>query len=92
MEMVFSVYLKEDVSLFGNLLTAMQLLEDDYLGGHGSRGSGKIKFRALTVTLRSGKNYEKVSDPDKRFEGLTLSELVERKVDLAKWITENLPK
>jgi CRISPR-associated protein Csm3 len=28
-----------------NTLDVMGLLEDDYLGGHGSRGYGRIKFR-----------------------------------------------
>ena len=32
---------------FGNLRTAFRLLEFDYLGGHGTRGSGRIKFNNL---------------------------------------------
>lgn len=35
---------------FNNLSIAMKLLENDYLGGHGSRGSGRIKFNNLKVT------------------------------------------
>ena len=34
-------------TLFDAVLTGMELLEDDYLGGSGSRGSGKIAFRDL---------------------------------------------
>lgn len=34
---------------FKNISKAMRLLESDYLGGHGSRGSGRIKFRDLEV-------------------------------------------
>lgn len=34
---------------FTNLTTAFKLLEQDYLGGHGSRGSGRIKFNNLEV-------------------------------------------
>jgi CRISPR-associated protein Csm3 len=49
MEFVFSLYEAGDDQLFGQVLTAMELLEDDYLGGHGSRGSGKIEFRTLRV-------------------------------------------
>ncbi len=88
MELVFNVYLKEDVELFNNLLTAMQLLEDDYLGGHGSRGSGKIAFRDLNITLRRGGNYERLTDP--RFTGLTLEQLIAGKGLLNQWITEHL--
>ena len=34
---------------FNNISLAMRLLENDYLGGHGSRGSGRIKFNNLEV-------------------------------------------
>ena len=40
------------------VLTGMELLEDDYLGGSGSRGSGKIAFRQLKVIFKSRKHYE----------------------------------
>jgi len=35
----------------------MRLLEDDYLGGYGSRGAGKIAFENLKVELRPLKYY-----------------------------------
>lgn len=41
----------------------MELLEDDYLGGQGSRGSGKVKFRILTITLKSRQYYEDSTTP-----------------------------
>jgi CRISPR-associated protein Csm3 len=91
MEMVFSYYLEGDEALIGNLLTAMELLEDDYLGGHGSRGSGKIEFRGLKVYLRKGAAYQEVRDP--RFapeNGLTLPQLAALKVDLVKWVAEQM--
>ncbi len=34
---------------FENISTCMRLIEKDYLGGHGSRGSGRIKFNDLEV-------------------------------------------
>ena len=40
-----------------NLLTAMGLLEDSYLGGSGSRGYGKIKFYFEGCEFRSPKYY-----------------------------------
>jgi CRISPR-associated protein Csm3 len=91
MEMVFSYYLEGDEALIGNLLTAMELLEDDYLGGHGSRGSGKIEFRGLKVYLRKGAAYQEVRDP--RFapeNGLTLPQLAALKADLVKWVAEQM--
>jgi CRISPR-associated protein Csm3 len=63
-EMVFSIYSLNgsgsdtDAALLRQVFKAMELLEDDYLGGQGSRGSGKIKFRDLTVTLKSRDYYE----------------------------------
>ena len=47
-----------------NLLSAMKMLEDTYLGGSGSRGYGKVKFRLKSAIFRSkdfyfGKEEEK---------------------------------
>ncbi|ODN29661.1 type III-A CRISPR-associated RAMP protein Csm3 [Fervidobacterium thailandense] len=49
-------YLKE-------LLIAMQLLEDDYLGGQGSRGYGKVKFEEIKITYKDIGAYEGKKDP-----------------------------
>jgi CRISPR-associated protein Csm3 len=57
MEMVFSVYDQGDLARFLTVFEAMQLLEDDYLGGQGSRGSGKILFQDLEVSCRARNNY-----------------------------------
>jgi CRISPR-associated protein Csm3 len=84
MELVFSLYLSGDEQLFGNLLTAMRLVQDDYLGGHGSRGSGKVEFKGLNVSIRHGQDYR--TDQDTRFENLSLDDLLAKKEDLLKWI------
>ena len=47
-----------ETKLFDAVLTGMELLEDDYLGGSGSRGSGKIAFRKLKIKFKSRKYYE----------------------------------
>lgn len=88
MELVFSMYLREDKELLGHLLTAMQLLEDDYLGGQGSRGSGKIAFSNLKVEIRHGAEYASVTDP--RFSELTLPNLLEKKAELLQWVSDTL--
>lgn len=67
-ELVYSVYEgvedgtviadpKKDVARLRTLVEGLQLLEDDYLGGLGSRGSGKVKLQGIAVTVRSGTNY-----------------------------------
>lgn len=64
-EMVFSLYegegcsAQKDLERLSVLLEAMQLMEDDYLGGLGSRGSGKIKFRHIKIEFR-GKTEAKI--------------------------------
>lgn len=41
----------EDIRLFA---TGLKLLTYDYLGGHGSRGYGKVEFSGLTVNVAVG--------------------------------------
>lgn len=58
LEIIYTVeeakQLAEDLN---NLLSAMRLLEDDYLGGHGSRGYGKVKFELSKIEYRKGEWY-----------------------------------
>lgn len=44
---------EEDIAL---LAEGMKLLEYDYLGGHGSRGHGKVKFSRLRIRTAVGEN------------------------------------
>ena len=58
-----------------NILLMMEVLEDDYLGGHGTRGYGRIKFKNLKLNkkiyLEENKDevdtIEKKLENDKRF-------------------------
>ena len=34
---------------FENILLMFELVEDDYLGGHGTRGYGRVKFEDLKL-------------------------------------------
>ncbi len=56
-------HLEEDLR---NLLSAMRLLEDDYLGGHGSRGYGKVKFQLSKIEYRKSEWYLTGKDEDKK--------------------------
>lgn len=49
--------LQNELQHFGIILAGMELLQDDYLGGSGSRGSGQIAFENLTMTFKSRQCY-----------------------------------
>jgi CRISPR-associated protein Csm3 len=81
-EMVFSIYSLNsgnydgDIALLPHLFKAMALLEDDYLGGQGSRGSGKVKFHNLTIMFKSRQYYEDgKTQPLELGKGLTVADL-----------------
>ncbi|MFN8532464.1 MAG: type III-A CRISPR-associated RAMP protein Csm3 [Dehalococcoidia bacterium] len=57
LELVYSVYTAQDLADFTWVARGLQLVEDDYLGGHGSRGSGKVRFRDIEVVVRSRAAY-----------------------------------
>lgn len=56
-ELVFSIFSKEDFGRIKIVIDALQLVEDDYLGGSGSRGSGKVRFTALNISGRRSGDY-----------------------------------
>jgi CRISPR-associated protein Csm3 len=49
---VLDVLCEEDKALPGRLVEALRLLEDDALGGGGSRGSGRVQFANLKLNWR----------------------------------------
>lgn len=61
-EMVYSIYFSEDIHRLNEVFNALGLIEDDYLGGGGSRGSGKVAFRNIRIFWRK--------DPSTRAEAI----------------------
>jgi CRISPR-associated protein Csm3 len=61
---VMDVLCEEDAPLFGRVLEGLRLLEDDALGGGGSRGSGRVSFSNLRLTWR-GRGYYAAGAPEK---------------------------
>ena len=57
-ELIFSVYTGDGehpsavAGLFAHVVEALGHLEDDYLGGMGSRGNGQVRLRNLQVTAK----------------------------------------
>src|SRR5580658_10482468 len=54
--LVMDVLCEEDAPLFLRVLEGLRMLEDDSLGGGGSRGNGRVRLANLKLTWR-GKNY-----------------------------------
>ncbi len=54
--MVLDLLCAEDAALAALVVQGLRLLEDDALGGGGSRGSGRVSFNGLKLTWR-GKDY-----------------------------------
>ncbi|MEZ5399405.1 MAG: type III-A CRISPR-associated RAMP protein Csm3 [Bryobacteraceae bacterium] len=50
--MVLDILCEEDKELVAKLVQAMRLLEDDTLGGGGSRGNGRVRFAGLNLRWR----------------------------------------
>ncbi len=58
-EFVFNVFEKSDLNLFiKEVLKGIRLLEDDYIGGSGSRGYGQIEFTDIAIKVKNISHYE----------------------------------
>jgi len=86
-ELVYTVYEgdgladpRADVERLAVVFEAMNLLEHDYLGGMGSRGSGKVKFENIRITLRAAPDYFKAEIPIA--EAKDVPELVAKKEEI----------
>lgn len=88
MELVLNVYGAGDLPLIDHLLACLQLVEDDYIGGHGSRGSGKVAFRDLSVICRNTDNYTEQHAVVDSVE--TLGDLLGRRTDIQSRVSQLL--
>lgn len=60
-ELIYNIYDISGRDHFVTVLKALQLIEEDYLGGLGSRGGGKVKFKLSSIYARKGTGYEEIS-------------------------------
>ena len=81
-EMIFSIYDAADFELLKKLFETMRLLEDDYLGGSGSRGSGKVKFEALTIELKPVAAYSGAVQSLESFKATDVDDLRGKEADI----------
>ena len=82
-KVVFRLFKEEDRQKLSLLFNGMKLLEDNFLGGYGSRGSGRVKFENIRLTFRSkdyylGKGEEKSLGVVKSLEELDIQGLADR--------------
>lgn len=75
-ELVFSVYEDEDRENFKGVFEALRLLEDNYLGGSGTRGYGKISFKDITLTRRSADYYREGASEEIIAQGSSLEDAI----------------
>ncbi len=87
-ELVFSVYGVADYDRLKVVIDALQLVEDDYVGGSGSRGSGKVEFTNLEVFARARGDYSVKCDY-KNFE--RVQDLAAAFADLKVWMQATIP-
>lgn len=57
-QFIFNVFESSDKELLKNLFIALELVENDYLGGMGSRGFGRVRFFNLAVYWNNRESYE----------------------------------
>ena len=65
-EIVLTLYESDDPKEYmKTLLTGMKLLEDNYLGGSGTRGYGKIRFKKLKIVEKDIEYYREEVNEEK---------------------------
>ncbi len=82
-EVIFNIYKKEDYELVNTFLKGMKLLEDDYLGGCGSRGYGKVRFENVKVDYRPVGYYGRGDEETEKTENAEIKEKIDSYI--SKW-------
>lgn len=94
-EVVVNFYEKDDVEkLICKFWEGLRLLADDYLGGSGTRGYGKIAFRNLTFSWKTREDYQ-AENKAHLFSGApfaTFQEADEKLKELCKEVSQALYK
>jgi CRISPR-associated protein Csm3 len=73
--LVVDVLCEEDKALPARVLEGLRLLEDDALGGGGSRGSGRVSFKNLKLTWRGRSFYSSGTSESELASGADLGAL-----------------
>ena len=71
LEMIYDVYDYQYSDHIEYILKAMQMLEDDYLGGSGTRGYGRVQFNNVQLKHKSVDHYYSKPEEEKQIDDLT---------------------
>ncbi|MBE9049396.1 type III-A CRISPR-associated RAMP protein Csm3 [Nostocales cyanobacterium LEGE 11386] len=76
-ELIYTVENRDQaVEDLQNIAIALAFLEDDALGGHGSRGYGKVKFENFRFNYRSLEHYRQMANAPQGGSGLQTLETI----------------
>ena len=76
-EIVLTIYEGDnEKELLSLLLEGLKMLEDNYLGGYGSRGYGKLEFYDINITERTREYYENGTSERDYAKGGSVDELI----------------
>jgi len=81
-QMIFNIMEPQDIDKLDHLFLGLSLLEDDYLGGNGSRGYGRIEFNELNLSVKTIADYEKGNDPQVLYMGDLKGFSQDKKIEL----------
>lgn len=64
LQIIYTVYNNEDLDNLKYIINGLEYLQDDYLGGNGSRGYGQVEFKNIQIISKSIKEYrnEKIEE------------------------------
>ncbi len=57
-ELIFNIFEESDKDLLKKVFESLDMLKDDYLGGMGSRGYGKVEFKDIEIYWNKASDYE----------------------------------
>lgn len=76
LEIIFSTYSDDESKNLVKLLESMKLLENNYLGGSGSRGSGQISFKDIKIVKRSIEYYTENAEEESIIENADINSAI----------------
>ncbi|MBW2030050.1 MAG: type III-A CRISPR-associated RAMP protein Csm3 [Deltaproteobacteria bacterium] len=76
LQLVCNIYEGDDeAKVLGKIFEALCLVQDDYLGGSGTRGYGQVKFNIESVTYKDQGIYEN-NEPPKPLDGIKVPDML----------------